>query len=86
VVLPEPFGPMRPTRSPRMIVVVKSRTMTRSPWEKLTPRALATSLPERSDSSALSRTVPVSLPAGPAFQPERLERANPPFVSGAAGP
>ena len=31
VVLPEPFAPMRPTRSPRRIVVVNPSTITRSP-------------------------------------------------------
>ena len=58
VVLPEPFGPISPTRSPRMIVVVSSRTIARSPREKPTSRASTTSRPDRSASCACSRTVP----------------------------
>ena len=36
MVLPAPFGPIRPTRSPRMMRVEKSRTTTRSPYALLT--------------------------------------------------
>ena len=50
VVLPTPFGPMMPTRSPRRIVVLKSRTTGRPSQAKFTSSASTTSLPDRSAS------------------------------------
>ena len=44
--MPEPLGPMMPTRSPRMMVVVRSRTIGRSPRANDTPRASITSRPD----------------------------------------
>ena len=44
--LPQPFGPMMPMRSPRRMVVVKSRMTGRPSQAKLTSLAWQTSLPE----------------------------------------
>ena len=59
VVLPAPFGPIRPMRSPRMTrrsSVADDRRGRRNAL--LTLRSSATSLPERSPASTLSRTLP----------------------------
>ena len=58
MVLPAPFGPTMPTRSPRMMRVEKSRTTARSPYDFDTRSATATSRPDRSACAASSRTVP----------------------------
>ena len=50
MVLPEPLGPMMPTLSPLMIVVVRSPITGRPPYPNVAPCASTTSLPERSAS------------------------------------
>ena len=77
VVLPEPLGPMSPTRSPRMIVVVKSRhddavaareAHVRAPRRRAVPSARA--------SCAWSCTRADALAPSAALDAQRLERAH----------
>ncbi len=61
VVLPAPFGPMRPMRSPRITRVEKSRTTTRSPNAFPICSASKTSLPDDSACSSDILTLPAWL-------------------------
>jgi hypothetical protein len=74
--LPEPLGPMMPIRSPRAIVVVRSRTMTLSPC--ITPAARASTL-------RLQTHRALALPPAGPLPPHRFQRSHPPFVAGAPG-
>ena len=58
VVLPAPFGPTMPTRSPRITRVEKSRTTARPPSDLAMPRASITSVPEPDASAAAMRGPP----------------------------
>ena len=56
--LPAPFAPIKPSRSPRMMRSVRSRTSARPPNALLTCVSSATSRPERSPASTASLTLP----------------------------
>ena len=56
--LPAPFAPIRPSRSPRMMRSVRSRTSTRPPNALVTCDSSATSRPDRSPASTASLTLP----------------------------
>ena len=56
--LPAPLGPIKPSRSPRMMRSVRSRTSVRPPNALVTCESSATSRPERSPASSASFTLP----------------------------
>ena len=56
--LPAPLGPIKPSRSPRMMRSVRSRTSMRPPNALVTCESSATSRPERSPASIASFTLP----------------------------
>ena len=58
MVLPAPFGPTMPTRSPRMTRVEKFRTTARPPSDLAMFRASITSVPEPDASAATMRGPP----------------------------
>ena len=59
MVLPQPFGPMMPIRSPRMMRAEKSAMMGAAPKSNLTCRASNTSLPDGAASWTLKSTCPM---------------------------
>ena len=85
VVLPEPLGPMMPTLSPRMMVVVKSRTIGAvAVGERDALRLDRPACPSARPPAPASRTVPVRSRRALALAAHRFEGADPALVAGAA--
>ena len=84
--MPEPLGPMIPTLSPRMIVVVRSRIDRRGRRSRnATPLASMTSVPDRSASWTCIRAVPCR--SRRCWRASRIafERPDPALVAGPPG-
>ena len=84
VVLPAPFGPIRPMRSPRRMRSEKSRTIGAPPKPNETRSASTTSLPDACASSTPNCARALHLAPPPALLAHRDERAHAALVARAA--
>ena len=84
MLFPQPFGPMMPIRSPRMMRAEKFEMIGAPPKSKCTSLASNTSFPEGDAASRLDLDLAENLAPLAAFDPQLLERAHPALVSGAA--